>query len=165
MKNSRIPWVQTAYSLIGTREAPGKENNEEIMTWARVAQLEKTYTADSIPWCGLFQAFILVDNGIVPVKDPLWALNWRNYGVAVPTLTFGGIAVFTRPGGGHVGILVGHEKNYYHILGGNQSDMVNVSRIAKNRLVAMRWPRGFEKFIGEPLPNRVLNAPITTNER
>lgn len=164
MKNSRIPWVQTGYSLIGTREVAGKGNNPKIMAWAKVTQLQKTYTADSIPWCGLFQAFTLIDNGIPAVKDPLWALNWRSFGTNAGE-KFGAIAVFTRQGGGHVGILVGHEKNYYHILGGNQNDMVNVSKIAKSRCVGLRCPIGFERFLVEPLPNRVLNAPITTNER
>jgi hypothetical protein len=51
--------------------------------------------------------------------------------------------VFKRAGGGHVGFYVGEDKDAYHILGGNQSDMVSVARVAKDRHVDARWPSTF----------------------
>jgi len=50
--------------------------------------------------------------------------------------------VFTRSGGGHVGLYVGEDAGAYHILGGNQSNAVTITRIARERLSAMRWPDG-----------------------
>lgn len=41
-------------------------------------------------------------------------------------------------GGGHVGLYVGDDAGAYHVLGGNQSDQVCVSRIAKARCIAVR---------------------------
>ena len=51
--------------------------------------------------------------------------------------------VFSRTGGGHVGFYVGEDKDAYHILGGNQSDMVSIARVAKDRHVATRWPNTY----------------------
>ena len=50
----------------------------------------------------------------------------------------GHILTFTRNGGGHVGIYVGEDTTCYHVLGGNQSNQVNVMRIEKSRLSQAR---------------------------
>lgn len=42
--------------------------------------------------------------------------------------------VFTRNGGGHVALYIGEDDGAYHCLGGNQSDAVTITRIAKSRL-------------------------------
>jgi len=46
----------------------------------------------------------------------------------------GDILVFSRKGGGHVGFYVAEDATAYHVLGGNQSDSVSITRIAKSRL-------------------------------
>ena len=45
-----------AYKLIGTKEIIGKDHNPKILQWAKDLGMEKTYTNDEIPWCGLFMA-------------------------------------------------------------------------------------------------------------
>ena len=50
--------------------------------------------------------------------------------------------MFKRPGGGHVGFLVGQDATRYRVLGGNQSDAVTETWIEKARCVAIRWPAG-----------------------
>jgi hypothetical protein len=50
----------------------------------------------------------------------------------------GDILTFKRNGGGHVGFYVGEDKTHYHVLGGNQSNQVNVMRLAKSRLTQAR---------------------------
>lgn len=52
----------------------------------------------------------------------------------------GDILVFTRNGGGHVGLYVGETSNSYYVLGGNQSDRINITRIAKSRLHSIQRP-------------------------
>ncbi|RZL82832.1 MAG: hypothetical protein EOP66_04490 [Sphingomonas sp.] len=49
--------------------------------------------------------------------------------------------VFGREGGGHVGFYVGEDDHAYHAIGRNQSNSVCITRIAKSRLIAARWPR------------------------
>lgn len=43
-------------------------------------------------------------------------------------------------GKGHVGFYAGEDKTAYRILGGNQSNSVSLAWIAKDRLLASRWP-------------------------
>lgn len=122
-----------AVSLIGTREIIGKNHNPVILSWAIELGL-KTYTNDEIPWCGLFIAYCAHKAGVEVVDGPLWALNWAKYGTKVDTPMLGDVLTFKRDGGGHVGLYVGEDRTHYHVLGGNQSNQVNVMRLAKSRL-------------------------------
>jgi uncharacterized protein (TIGR02594 family) len=139
-----IPWAEAAYSLIGTQEQPGRGSNEAILGWAE--DLEMThYNDDDIPWCGLFVAHCIgsqMPEEILPT-NPLGARKWQHFGHEV-TPRLGAIMVFWRgsPEGwkGHVGFYWAEDNDAYHILGGNQSNAVNVTRIAKNRLISARWP-------------------------
>jgi hypothetical protein len=42
---------------------------------------------------------------------------------------------------GHVGFYHSEDSQSYHVLGGNQSNSVNLTRIGKDRLLDARWPR------------------------
>lgn len=135
--------ILEARALYGTLEAPGAGDNPIIMGWAKEVGLRSAYSHDSVPWCGLFAAVVAQRAGWEPVKDPLWARNWANFGRAVTPKDagLGDVLVFVRDGGGHVGFYVGHDAGYYHVLGGNQSDAVTITRIAKGRCIAVRRPR------------------------
>ena len=126
--------------LLGTLEVPGTGDNPVILGWAKELGLEKVYSDDSIPWCGLFTAVVMKRAGKTPVTDPLWARNWAKFGTAAGTASLGDVLVFVRDGGGHVGIYVAEDATAYHVLGGNQHDSVSISRIAKSRCVAARRP-------------------------
>ncbi len=45
---------------------------------------------------------------------------------------------------GHVGFYWAEDETCYHVLGGNQSDRVSITRIRKSRLLAARWPESIE---------------------
>jgi uncharacterized protein (TIGR02594 family) len=131
----------------GTLERRGKDNNPDITAWAEEIgeDVAKVYVADEIPWCGLFMAIVAKRAGKEVVKDPLWALNWGTFGQAADQPMLGDVLVFVRKtstGGkaGHVALYIGEDKASYHILGGNQSDSVSITRIAKTRLYAARRP-------------------------
>jgi len=125
--------------LLGVREAPGAANNPTLLAWAKELGLAKVYSADSIPWCGLFVALLAQRAGKPVVKDPLWALNWLKFGADAGQPELGDVLVFVREGGGgHVGLYVGEDATAYHVLGGNQSDAVTITRIAKDRLRGAR---------------------------
>lgn len=150
---------------LGINEIKGKAHNQTIMSWAKDIGVEKIYTSDEVAWCGLYVAKVIQKAGFQPVKDPLWALNWRNFGIEQKSAMLGDILVFKRDNGGHVGFYVAEDTNYYHVLGGNQSDSVNITRIAKNRCVGIRrcpWrilqPNTVKKYIVE------ASGKISTNE-
>lgn len=139
-----MPWLQTAYSLMGTKEKPGQGSNEAIIGWAEELELT-SYNDDDIPWCGLFTAHCIgsqLPEEVLPV-NPLGARNWKNLGRETsPCL--GAVMVFWRGSlngwKGHVGFYWAEDDDAFHILGGNQSNSVSVTRIAKSRLITARWP-------------------------
>lgn len=128
-----------AVELYGTTEIVGEENNPVIMGWAEELNLHY-YTNDDIPWCGLYLAIVMKRANREVVKDPLWARNWAKFGVDSPIPMLGDVLVFSRGNGGHVGFYIGEDRTSYHVLGGNQSNTVNIVRIAKDRLIACRRP-------------------------
>lgn len=129
-----------AIELFGTQETVGSKHNPVIMGWAKELGLKSVYTADEIPWCGLYMAVVMKRAERPVVQNPLGALNWNNFGVRVPAPMFGDVVTFTRKGGGHVGIYVAEDATTYHVLGGNQGNKVSVTRIVKSRLSQARRP-------------------------
>lgn len=134
-----------ALKLYGIIEAPGSANNPTIMAWASEigGSIKDMYNADAIPWCGLFIAVVAKRADKPIVTDPLWALNWGAFGQNSPQPSFGDVMVFVRKTAdgkkaGHVALYLGEDNEAYHVLGGNQSDKVCITRIVKNRLYAAR---------------------------
>jgi len=139
------PWLDVATRLLNTKESPGPANNPLIIDWAKKlgGWVASFYTKDEIPWCGLFVAHCLREAGAQDLPgNPLSALAWASYGGSTQA-RIGAVMVFQRPGGGHVGFYVGENSKAYLIRGGNQSDSVSDSWVAKDRLVAIRWPKDF----------------------
>jgi uncharacterized protein (TIGR02594 family) len=139
-----LPWMFQANSLMGTREWSGEANNPIILKWAVElgGEVQRDYRHDSIPWCGLFTAIVAKRSGLTPPVAPLWALNWAKWEAPVEP-AYGAWLAFSRSGGGHVGFYVGEDAYAYHVLGGNQSDMVNITRVSKSQLRGSRWPKAY----------------------
>ncbi|MFN4840170.1 MAG: TIGR02594 family protein [Phycisphaerales bacterium] len=139
------PWLAHARTLIGTREIPGSKHSPVIMDWIRklgAKVLGINVVDDETPWCGTFMAWLMRQAGLNTPPIAVRASSWGLYGRGLLNPRLGCIMVFTRSGGGHVGLYVGEDAGAYHILGGNQSNAVTITRIAKERLSAMRWPDG-----------------------
>lgn len=155
-----------AVKLYGTKEIVGSQHSKEILSWAKELGLEKTYTNDEIPWCGLFTAIVIKRAGFQVVSKPLWARDWSNFGTKQSEAMLGDVLVFTRPGGGgHVGFYIGEDDTCYHVLGGNQANMVNTTRILKSRCIAIRrcdWKVSQPKQVRKIKLNS--NGSISTNE-
>jgi uncharacterized protein (TIGR02594 family) len=155
-------WMKTARESIGLKEVAGPKHNTKIQAW--LAKLGAWWKDDETPWCGTFVAHCLRENGLPVPQHWYRALAWKDYGSNLrPThVCEGAILVFAREGGGHVGFYVGEDRFYYRVLGGNQSNTVNVMRIAKNRCIAIRWPKGVP-VTGGPI-HVASNAPVSENE-
>jgi uncharacterized protein (TIGR02594 family) len=139
LKSEKSPKILVeAVKHIGVKEIVGSKHNPVILEWAKSLKLRSIYTNDEIPWCGLFVAYCAHAQGLQVVQRPLWALNWAKYGNRVEVPMLGDVLTFKRNGGGHVGIYVGEDDKYYHVLGGNQNNSVSVTRIAKSRLYQAR---------------------------
>ena len=135
--------VAEALKLFGTVETPGRADNPIIMGWAAEIGVTRTYSGDEVPWCGLFMGVVAKRAGKILPPTPLWARDWLNFGRKLRDgeyASLGDVLVFGRNGGGHVGLYVGEDDGAFHVLGGNQSDRVCVTRIAKGRLLGVRRP-------------------------
>lgn len=155
--------IKTSLQLYGTLEKIGPGSNPEIISWAKECSID--YPSDDIPWCGLFAAVVAKRSGWVPVKNPLWARNWLSFGTQPTKPGLGDVLIFSRDGGGHVAFYVAEDSECYHVIGGNQSDSVNIIRIKKDRLLGARrpiWkikqPESVRPYVIEP------NGTISTNE-
>ncbi|SHE79814.1 TIGR02594 family protein [Loktanella atrilutea] len=160
--DSNIPWLAEAIKVKGLHEA---RDLTQLRRWfdKSVSWIDPR----EIPWCGAFVATChrLASPGIAIPDNPLGARNWGTFGVpCAPTL--GATLTFSRPGSswsGHVGFYWGEDSTAFHVLGGNQSNAVTVTRVAKTRFLESRWPAG------APNPKtRVLlttsGAPLSANE-
>ena len=130
--------LREAIALYGTLEKPGSANSPTIMGWAKECDLG-LYSADAIPWCGLYMAVCAKRAGWARPPSPLWARDWAKWGnPRAGGAMLGDVLVFPRGSGGHVALYVGEDRTHYHILGGNQDDMVNIVRKAKTPILAIR---------------------------
>lgn len=127
-----------ARKLYGTIELPGAADSPDLLAWAHELGIDRVYTHDSIPWCGLFMAICAKRAGWGLPNSPLWALSWAKWGQASDKPMLGDVLTFQRHGGGHVSMYVGEDATYYHILGGNQSDAVTITRKPKKDLYEAR---------------------------
>jgi uncharacterized protein (TIGR02594 family) len=138
-------WLTAARAHIGVREIKGPKHNPTIMGWIKRLTPKKLGIAvndDETPWCGTFMAAVMSEAGFATPPIAVRASSWGAWGTPLIKPSPGAVMVFTRQGGGHVGLYVGEDATAYHVLGGNQSDSVSITRIAKSRLTTARWPPG-----------------------
>ncbi|UWQ30263.1 peptidoglycan-binding protein [Leisingera sp. M523] len=159
----RLPWMQEAAKIRGLHE---QRDTARLRQWfdKSVSWIDPR----EIPWCGAFTATChrLADPRITLPENPLGARNWRDWGQSTDPV-HGATLIFWRVSRnswqGHVGFYHGEDTTHYHVLGGNQSNAVTVRRMAKDRLLASRWP------IGVPVSGRQIHLspggmPISRNE-
>ena len=130
--SSEPEWLSIGRSLIGQREIRGPSHNNWIAKgWARLGA--GWFNDDETPWCGFFVAHCVDAVGLPFPGKGLFARAkaWLDWGkVTRPVL--GAVVIFGREGGGHVGFLVGESAANWYVLGGNQSNAVTITPIAKS---------------------------------
>ena len=154
--------VREAFKLYGLKEIQGANHSEEILDMAAAlgGVIEKFYTSDEIPWCGLAVSYWIKQAGFDPPKDysQVRARDFVSWGNPASRPSFGDVLVFWRgsPAGrdGHVGLYIAEDKESFYVLGGNQGNEVNIARMLKTRLLSARrcpWrvsqPAGVKPFL------------------
>lgn len=158
------PWMVEARTMLGIREAPGSGESPDVLKmFADAGHPEVKH--DAVPWCAAFVGAALHRAGIKGTGS-LWALDYRNWGVSLPGPIMGAIGVKVRSGGGHVTLAAGlsADKSRVFCLGGNQSDMVNVTSFP-TAVFVWRWPAGFA--IPDPplpMPSTITGARVGGSE-
>lgn len=162
-------WLDIARTYIGTREIKGPKHSPIILKWWE--KIKAPFRDDETPWCGAFVGGVLHEAGMVDkiVKGPAAARNWLNCGVPLDRPAVGCIVIFWRgsPKGwsGHVGFVVGKDRfGNLMVLGGNQSDAVNIKPFSRTRVLGYRWPSIWPDPKRFDLPVLDSNGKVSTNE-
>ena len=161
---SDLPWMIEAKKVMGLHET---RDRAVLAKWLK-SDGKTLGDPSKLPWCGDF-----VDTAIElalpdeprPGKlgeNPYWALNWLLFGKACNP-AYGAVVAFERPGGGHVGFLVGQDEKRFYVLGGNQGDSVSVTPIDRGRARGYRWPTTYNGRPGD-LPKMKSGSASSKNE-
>lgn len=129
------PWMQTARKELGQKEVTGVKANPQILEYFKSSKFwGKDDTGEANAWCGSFTAWVMQQHGYTLPANAFRAKSWENFGKSISSPVYGAIGIKSRTGGGHVAFVVGQsgDGKYLYMLGGNQSDEVNISRYAKN---------------------------------
>ena len=138
-------WIKEARKYIGLKEVKGSKHNPEIIKmWADIKR--GGIKDDETPWCAAFVGAML-ERTLIQSSRFESAKSYMQWGVPLNYPAVGSVVVFSRNGGGHVGFVVGRDASgNLLVLGGNQSDSVNIqsfSPYSKTFPVAgYRWPKG-----------------------
>ena len=170
---TELEWVAHGRAKIGTYEIKGSKHNPVILAmWQLGFQATKQkqwINDDETAWCGAFTAYCMARAGLdkhIP-KAFYRAKEWASVGTSLNKPAYGAIVVFSRSGGGHVGLVVGKDsRGNIMVLGGNQSNAVNIMPFATSRVLAYRWC-GTQKLPNASRYNLPLlnsNGKVSTNE-
>ena len=137
-------WLQIARGEIGTREGRGGANNPRVLEYLRGVGIHGN---DTTPWCAAFARWCLDQAGINTqgITGRAKSFSEASSMERIDKPTHGCICVFhrpPRPTSGHVGFFDGMKGGSIRLLGGNQSDAVNIKGYSTNRLVGFYWPAG-----------------------
>ncbi|MBT9293322.1 TIGR02594 family protein [Prosthecodimorpha staleyi] len=153
------PMLAAMLAQLGLHEVEGKGSNPVIMQMARrvagshpkLDWVGGFYEDDDIPWCGLAVADAACRAGLTPVlPNPLSARAWADWGSPLVGPRRGAVVVFSRQGGGHVGIIAAITPGAKRLLvaGGNQSNAItlawfdNIPTVRGGRVLGFRAPPG-----------------------
>lgn len=136
---SELPWITEARKHIGQMEIKGPCHNPLILQfWKDIKR--GGIKDDETPWCAAFVGAMLERSGIKSTRFES-AKSYLNWGVQIREPAYGCVVVFSRDGGGHVGFVVGKKNNGdLMVLGGNQSDAINIRSFSRERVTGYRWP-------------------------
>ncbi|MEO1695549.1 MAG: TIGR02594 family protein, partial [Pseudomonadota bacterium] len=150
---AELEWMAHAWAHFGAHEARGARSNPVITAMYRDSG-HPHVSDDAVPWCAAFVGAVLGRAGYAGTGS-LRARSYLDWGVATDALVPGAVAVLSRgsnPALGHVGFLVGATADALFLLGGNQSDQVNVTRFARSRLLGLRLPQTDAEGVADEIP-------------
>lgn len=155
-------WVAEAKKHIGLSEIKGPQHRAEILQfWKDIKR--GGIKDDETPWCAAFVGAMLERVGVKSSRFES-AKSYLQWGRTLSEPVAGCIVVFTREGGGHVGFLMGKDKEgNLLVLGGNQKDAVNVREFPVARATGYRWPLEIPVPVGD-LPVFADGAPPSVTE-
>lgn len=140
--DSEAPWFAIAMREMetGVDEVVGPEHNPRIVEYHQSTSLKAT--DDETPWCSSFVNWCMEQAGEEKTNSAM-ARSWLKWGKELSKPRKGCVTVFSRgiiPTAGHVGFYVDETTGRILLLGGNQSNQININSYPKSSLLGYRWP-------------------------
>ncbi len=140
---TQAPWYVLAERELGVKERKGVHNNNRILEYHRSTTLSDDLARiDETPWCSSFVNWCVTQAGLAGTNSAR-ARSWSKWGRKLRKPRPGCIVVLSRPragpDAGHVGFYAGETATRIKLLGGNQSDSVNIASYPRSRLIGYRW--------------------------
>lgn len=138
------PWLDWARAEIGTREIVGAQHNPRVVAYWTMGNVALRVTDDETPWCAAFVAAALERTGYRSTRSGMarsYANSQHMTRISGPRL--GAICVLSSSRGassGHVGFVEAADSTHVWLLGGNQSNAVNIARFPLSQLVGWYQP-------------------------
>jgi uncharacterized protein (TIGR02594 family) len=127
-----------AQGEIGVRSIPGPQHHPRILEYHSTTG---NFSDDETAWCSSFVNWVLKQSGIQGTGSAA-ARSWMQWSIPTNSPKRGDIVVLWRndPSSwqGHVGFYVSETATHINILGGNQSNAVNIQAYPKSRLLGYR---------------------------
>lgn len=157
------PWLVSARKYVGLKEIPGAQTEPTISRWLK--SLKAWWDEDETPWCGTAVAAWMKESGYSIPRHWYRAMGWLEWGAPLEKPALGCVVVYTRKGGGHVGLAVGVDAaGNIMTLGGNQGNKVSIAPFDPARVVGYRWPMGTGYLPDIPLPLIGHSQKLSTQE-
>ena len=137
----KYSWMDIAEGERGVKEITGASAHPQIVAYHATTTLKAT--SDEVPWCSSFVNWVMA-KAKYPITKSAAAKSWATYGQSC-ALHPGCLVVFTRKGGNHVGFCVGDTSTTVKVLGGNQSNEVNIASYRKENMIACILPAKLSK--------------------
>lgn len=152
-------WLTLAAAELGVKEGPGAANNPRVVQLfadAGFAGIKQ----DSVAWCSAAVGAMLKRAGHKP-SGSLAARSYEGWGIGLKDPVLGCIATKRRGNSswqGHVGFVVGANKDQIFLLGGNQGDAWSVAAFRRSEFTSFRWPADVPIPTSSKLPTTVAGA-------
>ncbi|MEQ8547632.1 MAG: TIGR02594 family protein [Cyclobacteriaceae bacterium] len=141
MSARRLELLDVAMSQYGIMEVRGIEDNKEITKYFDALGFDGSQLKDETAWCAAFANYCL-KTACLPYSGKLNARSFLTVGLPTKHPIPGDLVVLWREDRqswkGHVGFYVNHDERFVYLLGGNQSNMVNIAAYPINRLLEYR---------------------------
>lgn len=133
-------WMTIAEREIGTKEIRGAKHNPRVIEYH--AATDYSASDDETAWCASFVNWVLEQADMKGTRSPA-ARSFSSWGVE-SKLQKGAVVVLKRGNSswqGHVGFVDHWDESYVYVLGGNQSNAVNVQSFPRSKVIAVRMPK------------------------
>lgn len=134
-----IKLIEIALSKYGVKEIAGEKHNSEIVNFSKEAGFNAVKD-DETAWCSAFMNWVAFKAGMERSKR-LDARSWLQVGTPTMFPELGDVVIFKRGDSdwqGHVGLFINQVGDVVNVLGGNQSNMVNISSFKSSDLLGYR---------------------------